>query len=306
MPAFRFSAIKAFLTYSDVCDCLTKESVFFAIDERYPVKSYCIGEEIHPSTGGRHFHAVFEFQRKLNSIDVTLFDVPCEHAQVHPNIQTVKRGAAQWERCVEYCCKDDPNPYTNIQAKPTWGELVESARDSEDFMGLVRTHYPRDFCLNFCRLEAMAKKVFRTSGINTIENYLPPFSITMPPELTLFVPLPGSSTIVVGRPGCGKTTWAKLTAPKPALFIRHLDSLSDLQPWHQSIVFDDLDFKHLPPPTQKFLVDTADVAEIHIRYRVARIPPGLTRIITANEYPFITEGVHAEAIRRRVNCIFIQ
>lgn len=306
MPAFRFSAVRAFLTYSDVCDCLTKEAVYFAIDERYPVKNYCLGEEIHPSTGGRHFHAVFEFDRKVNSIDVTCFDVPCEHTQVHPNIQPIKRGQANFDRCLEYCIKDDPNPYSNIQPRPTWGELVESAGDSEDFMRLVRTHYPREFCLNHCRLEAMSRKVFPTYGMNTIANYLPPFSITMPPELAFFVPLVGSSTVVVGRPGCGKTTWAKVNCPKPALFIRHLDSLLDLKPYHQSIIFDDLDFRHLPPATQKFVVDTTDVGEIHVRYRVARIPPGLTKIFTANEYPFLNEGVHGDAIRRRVNCIFIQ
>lgn len=306
MPAFRFSAVRAFLTYSDVCDCLTKEALYFTIDERYPIKSYCIGEELHPSTGGRHFHAVFEFNRKVNSVDVTLFDVPCEHAQVHPNIQTIKKGQAHFDRCIEYCTKEDPNPYTNIQPKPTWGELVESATDSDDFMRLVRAHYPRDFCLNHCRLEAMAKKVFPTFGINTIANFSPDYSITMPPELALSVPLPGRSTVVIGRPGCGKTTWAKMYCPKPALFVRHLDSLSELKPYHQSIIFDDLDFRHLPPPTQKFLVDVTDVAEIHIRYRVARIPPGITRIITANEYPFISEGVHAEAVRRRIECIFIQ
>jgi len=218
----------------------------------------------------------------------------------------VKKGAANFDRCVEYTQKDDPNPFTNVKAKPTWGEIVETAVDGEDFMRLVRVNYPKEFCLNHCRLEAMAKKVFRTCGINTIESFSPSYSITMPPELILYTPLPGRSTVVIGPPGCGKTTWAKMFCPKPSLFVRHLDSLSELQPYHQSIIFDDLDFRHLPPPTQKFLVDVTDVAEIHIRYRVARIPPGLTRIITANEYPFITEGVHADAVRRRIDCIFIQ
>lgn len=306
MPSFRFAAKNVFLTYSDVCDCLTKETLYFAIDERYPIKRYSIGEEIHPSTGGRHFHAVMEFSRKVNSIDVTCFDLPCEHTQVHPNIQPVKKGAANFERCVDYTQKDDPNPMTNIEAKPTWGEMVESATDSDDFMRLVRAHYPRDFCLNHCRLEAMSKKVFPTYGINTIENFSLNYSITMPPELLFFEPLPNVSTVVIGPPGCGKTTWAKTHCLKPSLFVRHLDSLSELKPYHRSIIFDDLDFKHLPPATQKFVVDTTDVAEIHIRYRVARIPPGLMKIFTANEYPFLNEGIHSDAIRRRINCIFIQ
>jgi len=305
MPAFRYAAKNTFLTYSDICDCITKESLYFAIDERYPVKRYSIGEEIHPSTGGRHLHAIFEFQRKVNTLDVTCFDLPCEHTQCHPNIQPVKKGAANFDKCVEYTQKEDPNPFTNIKPKPSWGEIVEGANDADDFMRLVRENYPKDFCLNHCRLAAMAKKASRTGGINTIEIFSPAYSIIMPPELALSMPLPGRSTVVIGPPGCGKTTWAKMYCPKPSLFVRHLDSLSELRPYHQSIIFDDLDFKHLPPPTQKFLVDQSDVAEIHIRYRVARIPPALTRIFTCDEYPFISEGVHGDAVRRRIDVLLI-
>ena len=35
------------LTYSDVCPEVTKESIYYTIDERYPIKYYAIGEEMH-------------------------------------------------------------------------------------------------------------------------------------------------------------------------------------------------------------------------------------------------------------------
>lgn len=302
---FRFAAKRVFLTYSKVSDIMTKECVYYTIDERYPVMTYFVAEERHAS-GDRHIHAVFEFRHKIDSKDVTCFDVNDGWTQFHPNIQTIKKGNAHWERVLEYCDKEDPCPFTNTEIKPTWGEIVETANSEQDFMRLVRRHYPRDFALNHSRLEAMAKKVYPTYDPNTIESYSLHFSITMPPELLLFTPLPGHSTVVVGRPGCGKTTWAKLNAPKPSLFVRHLDSLAKLTTRHMSIIFDDLDFRHLPPATQKFLVDTQDISEIHIRYRVATIPAGLTRIFTCNEYPFLDEGVHGAAIDRRVNKLFIQ
>lgn len=305
MTAFRFAAKRAFLTYSDVCEEITKEAIYHDINDRYPIKYFALGEEIHPSTGGRHIHCLFEFSRKIDSRDVTCFDVADSQHQHHPNVQVVKKGAAHWERVLDYVTKDDPNPLANVELKPTWGELFDLATTKEEYLRLVKIHYPKDYALNLQRLEYMATKTYPTSTANTIVEYSLSFSITFPPELTLLVPLQGQSTVVVGRPGCGKTTWAKISCPKPCLFVRHLDSLLLLRPEHRSIIFDDLDFRHLPPPTQKFLVDTTDLAEIHVRYRVARIPPGVTKIFTANEYPFCDEGVHGEAIRRRINRVDI-
>lgn len=306
MPAqFRFSAKRAFLTYSDVCEHITKEAIYEDLNERYPVRYYALGEEIHPSTGGRHIHALFEFRSKVDTRDVTCFDVADILHQHHPNVQAVKKGAANWERVLDYVTKDDPNPLANIELKPTWGELFEQATTKEEYLGLVKRHYPRDYALNLQRLEYMATKTFQTSDVNTIGEFSLSWTFTFPPELVLLRPSIGQSTVVVGAPGCGKTTWAKMYSPKPCLFVRHLDSLLLLSPEHQSVIFDDLDFRHLPPATQKFLVDSSDLAEIHVRYRVARIPPGLTKIFTANEYPFIDEGVHGDAVRRRVSRIDI-
>ena len=60
---------------------------------------------------------------------------------------------------------------------------------------------------------------------------------------------------------------------------------------------------HLPPSTQKFLVDQENLSEIHIRYKVATIPASTMRIFTANHDPFQCNLEHREAINRR--CQFV-
>lgn len=105
------------------------------------------------------------------------------------------------------------------------------------------------------------------------------------------------SLLIHGPSGCGKTNWAKINAKKPALFVTHLDRLKDFDvSYHQSIIFDDLDFKHLPRTSQIHLVDRHNDRDIHIRYRIVHIPRGVQKIFTCNENPFI----HDPAIQRRL------
>lgn len=300
MPAFRFSARSVLLTYSQVSEAMTKEAVYHTIDDRYVIRHYVIGEEKH-ADGGRHIHACLIFANKIDSSDATLFDINDGQHQFHPNIQPIKHGRAHMERAQEYCRKEDNEPLQNVEAKLSWGEILEKAQHADDYMRLVRTNYPRDYCLNFQRLEALCAKLWPKSSINTITSFNGTYVMEMPNALSTITVLPSNqSIVVVGPAGCGKTTWAKMVSPKPCLFVRHLDSLSDLREYHQAIIFDDLDFAHLPPSTQKFLVDVENLAEIHIRYRVAKIPAGIKRIFTANTYPFSQGGPHGRAIERRI------
>lgn len=300
---FRFDAIKVFLTYSQVGE-RTKEDIFFTIDERYPVKDFFLGEERHQD-GGRHIHAVFVFKAKVSSRSAQCFDVWDGEKWLHPNIKTIRRGKAHLETVVEYAGKDDPHPLTNMESKPSWGELIEQSNTAQEFLDGVRKWYPRDYALNLQRYEYSAAKMYGNCP-NTLSDFVHDWDLELPDELRDLQVSTVQSTVIVGPPGCGKTTWAKENAPKPALFIRHMDSLALLRAEHASIIFDDLDFHHLPPSTQKFLVDMENLAEIHLRYRVAKIPAGLPRIITANEYPFLAEGVHGDAITRRIFRVDIQ
>lgn len=105
------------------------------------------------------------------------------------------------------------------------------------------------------------------------------------------------SLIIIGPPGCGKTNWAKKNAPKPALFVSHLDRLAEFDAnYHKSIIFDDMDFQHMPRQAQIHIVDIDNPRDIHIRYKVANIPAKTIKIFTANTYPFISDP----AITRRV------
>lgn len=111
------------------------------------------------------------------------------------------------------------------------------------------------------------------------------------------------SLILEGPSGCGKTTWAKYHAPKPALFVTHMDSLKLFRPgFHQSIIFDDMNFTHLPRETQIHILDTECPRSIHVRYGTATIPEGVAKVFTCNQSIFQDDP----AIRRRRHRYFIQ
>lgn len=305
MSFFRFAARQAFLTYSQVSNEFTRESVFHALNDQYGLAEYVIAEELH-ADGGRHIHARVTFQHKIDSTDPGLFDISDGANNFHPNIKTILRGASNVGRVDEYILKHDPAPITNVQTKLSWKEMMDGSHSAEEYMGFVKQFYPRDFALNYQRLLAMANAMWPTYGPNTIISSTLNYDCQIPGELLTTELQPNKSLVVIGPAGTGKTSWAKMISPKPALFVRHLDSLTSLMPCHQCIIFDDLDFKHLPPSTQKFLVDVNDLAEIHIRYKVAKIPAGMARIFTANEYPFSEGGEHGRAIDRRIQKVFIQ
>jgi len=311
--AFRFAAIRVLLTYSQVCESFTKETVLYGLSETYNIQRYTIGEELH-SEAGRHVHATIVFHTKVDSRDPRLFDLNCgggcpgDH---HPNIEIIKRGQANLDRCEDYCRKEDPTPLSNVEPRLTWGEIMSTATSEDDYLSLVKKNYPRDFNLSLMRLKQTAAFLFSSQGNNilcspTLPDTVQPAAWPQIDESTTEWDGKMSSLVIVGPTGCGKTSWALQKAPKPCLIVRHLDSLSLLRPTHKSILFDDMGFQHLPVATQKFLTDSTVLGEIHIRYLVARIPPHTTKIFTANEYPFCDEGVHGEAIRRRVTLVTIR
>jgi len=104
------------------------------------------------------------------------------------------------------------------------------------------------------------------------------------------------SNVLVGPAGCGKTQFALAHFENP-LMVRHMDDLKKFTDEYDGIVFDDMDFKHLPRTSQIHLVDWDNKSSIHCRYATATIPKHTRKIFTCNEYPFIRDS----AIDRRVS-----
>jgi len=89
------------------------------------------------------------------------------------------------------------------------------------------------------------------------------------------------SHILHGPAGCGKTQFALAHFSNP-LFVRHLDDLKKLDVSHDGIVFDDMNFRHLPRESQIHLVDIDQPSSIHLRFENAWIPAGMRKIFTTN------------------------
>jgi len=125
--------------------------------------------------------------------------------------------------------------------------------------------------------------------LNTIEEDTP-IDETMLDMLKTFHYDQEKPLILIGPPGCGKTNWAKKHAKKPSLFISHIDRLKEYDPnYHKSIIFDDMDFNHLPRQGQVHLADYENPRDIHCRYHISNIPAGVQKIFTANFLPFASD-----------------
>ncbi len=114
------------------------------------------------------------------------------------------------------------------------------------------------------------------------------------------------SVILYGEPGIGKTQFAKAHF-KCALFINHMDQLMDFDPeTHEGIVFDDMDFKHMPRTAQIHILDQEEARAIHIRYTTAYIPEGTHKVFTTNEPDGEIFAIDDGAIARRVNIRYLE
>lgn len=141
-------------------------------------------------------------------------------------------------------------------------------------------------------------KIQRDAGTNTIsDSYQILGTITSEPLMTLQLPNDMTSLWVKGRSGVGKTTFALTISIKPALFVRHLDTLREFRSgYHKTIIFDDMSFCHLPRQAQIELVDRFHPQQIHIRYTVVNLPAGIPKIFLSNDIIF----TYDPAIMRRV------
>jgi len=247
-------------------------------------------KELHES-GVPHYHALVTFSRRKNIRDPRFFD----YMGAHANVQGV-RNLRQW---IEYVKKD--------------GDFCEHG-DAPEITTPAESRFPliNDFNSEISWLEAcLAAKVPAGYAIRMwqlsqqLDCLTIPEDYTTPPSAQVCDALrnfslpedPHKSIVIIGYSGCGKTTWAKEKAPKPALFVSSAEDLRQLRADHKAIIFDDCNFNHWPRESQIHLVDRYEPRSIRIRYTNALLPAGILRIFTANTDPLLLSD---EAIRRRV------
>lgn len=111
------------------------------------------------------------------------------------------------------------------------------------------------------------------------------------------------SIVLVGPAGCGKTTWAINSLPKPILLVTDINTLKQFKSAiHKSVLFDDMSFTHIPREVQIHLVDREQPRTIRVMYGTIDMPKGVVKCFTANRFPFTIDS----AIERRIATLHIK
>lgn len=289
MAPFKFDSRSFFLTYAQSGE-LTRQQVQDHLGS-IAVLEWCrVASEQHED-GNPHIHAVGRWDTRVQSRNPRFLDV----AGFHPNIQPIRSVRA----AVQYVSKD--GQFTDIGAVPEpadpdtdWAVAATQLTEAEYFRRAMRARVSYMYADRFWRMA-------RAHAATEIgEDYVPDVERECF-ELRIHVPADEKSTVVIGPTGCGKTSWAKRVAKKPALWVRHIDTLRCFRAGHhQSIIFDDMSFKHMPREAQIHITDWSDEAQLHCRYGVALIPAQVQKIFTANEMPFSDDSAVARRIYKIV------
>nr|WAE42549.1 MAG: replication associated protein [Cressdnaviricota sp.] len=282
----RFQGKRVFLTYPM---CPLDINVMYAELEKIEnIQFACIAREMHES-GDFHIHAVVEFKDRVRGPCSTVFNI----LDYHPNIQIPRN----WNACLAYVRKD--NDFINF------GDATAPSKSKKDSLFDVANTMAHNDYFDYCRNENIQFAYAQLAWSN--RNSMFTLNSSGSRKGTIRFDLGCLSLeqeeddirciVITGSTGIGKTTHVREQCRKPALFVTHMDGLRKLRPEHQSIVFDDMSFLHVPREAQIQLVDRSVARQIHVRYGIVEIPEGIQKIFTANQEPFIDD----DAINRRLN-----
>lgn len=305
--AFRVRGRRFLITWSQVnpdlqhTDVLQTLETFFG--ESYPLAKVIIAREPHED-GGTHFHAYVElgrggFDRNLSE---SLY-LDGKRPQVRP-----KRTNSEKKSAEEYCRKGtdwiedgyDEEEEDSGESPVNICDILEASLSYTDYL---QKCYAAGVPFGYAKAIRDASLSVGTIITGDDEGLYAQGNINnLHLRALRFDDEDHRSLLLVGPSGIGKTTWAIKNAPKPALWVRHLDKLRFCGPDIRSIIFDDMDYKHRPRVDQINLVDTRMPAVVHIRNVTGDIPLGVHRIFTCNpgHEPF---SLPDDAIERRVKIV---
>jgi Geminivirus Rep catalytic domain len=282
---FRICGNAFFLTYPKCT--LSKEELQVHLMQLVPrMLYYIIARELHED-GTPHLHALITVGRRVDIKNERYFDKDGFHC----NIQLARNVEAS----KTYCKKDGDYIETILTLTPTpnselyaWPETLTEIEFYSKALTLKLPFQYVDHAWKMRKkpnLDILEQPVNETLMIETLRTFNWDWSTK-------------KCLVISGRSGIGKTTWVKGHAPKPALWVTHMDSLREFREgYHKSIVFDDMGFSHLPREAQIHIVDVYDARTIHCRYATVTLPAGIPRVFTTNlRTPFSQD----EAIERRI------
>lgn len=296
MERFRLNATNLFLTYPQ-CAVEPKEALDLLTEilssKGRTISEYIIAREKH-ADGSDHLHAYLKLDKKIDVRSASLFDLRNHHG----NYQSARSAT----KVKKYCTKDgnyiaDPPYIPPTEKDPIWRKAIETAKEGnvEEAMKILENGGERS-----CRDLIL----HRAAILSSLTMMTPVKELSCARPLTDFGNLFNwnrheKTLVLFGETNKGKTSLAASLIPK-ALFTRHLDLLADLTSQHEGIILDDMAFKHQHDEAQIALVDLAMDTTVHVRYRVARIPARMPRIITTNKEPWEILNLSNPAIARRV------
>jgi len=255
--------------------------------DSHRIKYICYGKEVG-SNGTPHLQGYIEFGI-LKSFTQT-------KSLISPRIHLEKsKGNSAQNR--EYCKKENTDFQEYGQQPPGQGKRTDIAiaKDAID-AGMSDLDLAHNHFTSWVKYHKAFKLYRDMVSVRTIEapHALETFPQAWPRELSEKV------TIFWGDSGIGKTCFAKALMKNP-LMVSHIEDLRHFNPdVHGGLLFDDMDFKHIPREAQIHLVDSDDARTIHCRYECARIPAGTRKIFTTN----LTGGeiftIGDPAIKRRI------
>lgn len=187
----------------------------------------------------------------------------------------VARGTPQ--RNIEYCSKEgEQTEFGEAQTNAGRSSRFQEAIDRMQGGGTIHdlwSEYPDQMIRYRGGFTAYARHLFTVeTTLYPLESFRWNFDMNFEKSIVFW-----------GDSGIGKTCFALALLPG-ALLVSHIDQLLDFDPQrHTGIVFDDMDFRHVPRTAQIHLLDNDQFRAIHCRYDCARIPAKTKKIFTTNE-----------------------